>query len=248
MTRLAGQVALVTHAACGIGAAVARRLAAEGARVIVSHPASDAQGAARVVADIVWRGGEAIAVAGDIAHWPDVRRLVEETAATFGRLDILVNDARAAAAPQPVPAADPGREDAGLFAAMLLCQEALRLFGAQGAIINLTPPARCNLSPDVAPDTALDALTLGLARALQRCGIRVHAIAAGAPGMSGIEVTDGSARSRQFMALPRTAPDAIARLAADLACEARGHSPWTDPRAGGRLGAGPLSTTAHGCS
>jgi 3-oxoacyl-[acyl-carrier protein] reductase len=220
MTRLAGKVALVTHAGNGIGAAVARRLAAEGACVVVSHT-NDREGATRLVADIVWRGGCAIAVQGDVAHWPDVRRLFEETAATFGRLDILVNDARAAA-----PAADDTRrrDEINLFGAMLMCQEAIRLFGRDGgAIINLTTLARCDLAPDVAPETAIDTLTLGLARALSGRNIRVHAIAPGALGPqepAEIDVLDGEARSRQFVALPRrTSPDAVAKLAADLACD-----------------------------
>jgi 3-oxoacyl-[acyl-carrier protein] reductase len=219
MTRLAGQVALVTHAAGGLGAAVARRLAAEGAQVVVSHT-DDADGAARVVADIVWRGGRAMAVAGDVAHWPDVRRLFKETAATFGRLDILVNDARDA-----TPAADdtlrPG--EVNLFGAMLMCQEAIRLFGRDGgAIINLTSQLPCGLAPDTAPEAAIDALTLGLARAFGECNIRVHAIAPGGIEPAEIEVLDHTARNRQFISLPRrTRPDAVAKLAADLAFEDR---------------------------
>jgi 3-oxoacyl-[acyl-carrier protein] reductase len=220
MTRLAGKVALVTHAGNGIGAAVARRLAAEGACVVVSHT-DDREGATRLVADIVWRGGCAIAVQGDVAHWPDVRRLFEETAATFGRLDILVNDTRAA-----TPTADDTRrrDEINLFGAMLMSQEAIRLFGRDGgAIINLTSLARCDLAPEAAPETAIDTLTLGLARALSGRNIRVHTIAPGVfgpPEPAEIDVLDGDARSRQFVALPRRAsPDAVAKLAADLACE-----------------------------
>lgn len=225
MTRLAGKVALVTQGASGIGATVARRLAAEGACVVISHK-DDHEGASRLVADIIWRGGCAIAVAGDVAFWPDVRRLFEETAATFGRLDILVNDARAATSTN-----DDRRRDDGinLFGAMLMSQEAIRLFGNDGgAIINLTSLARCDLAPDAAPETAIDTLTLGLARAFTSRNIRVHAIAPGALGPAepaDIDVVDGASRSRQFVALPRrSSPDAVARLAADLACES-GHAP-----------------------
>ncbi len=219
MTRLAGKVALVTHAGSGIGAVVARRLAAEGACVVISHK-DDAEGASRLVADIIWRGGCAMAVQGDVAFWPDVRRLFEETAATFGRLDILVNDTRAA----PSPTGDTRREDINLFGAMLMSQEAVRLFGTDGgAIINLTTLARCDLAPDAAPETAIDTLTLGLARAFTSRNIRVHAIAPGALGPqepADINVLDDAARSRQFVALPRhTTPDAVAKQAADLASE-----------------------------
>jgi 3-oxoacyl-[acyl-carrier protein] reductase len=152
-----------------------------------------------------------------------VRRLFEETAATFGRLDILVNDVRAA-----VPGADDARrrEEINLFGAMLMCQEAIRLFGKDGgAIINLTSLARCDLAPDAAPETAMDTLTLGLARAFGSRNIRVHAIAPGALGpveQAEIDVLEGAARSRQFVALPRRAsPDSVARLAADLAVDSR---------------------------
>ena len=224
MTRLAGQVALVTHAGSGIGAAVARRLAAEGACVVISHK-DDTEGASRLVADIIWRGGCAIAVQGDVAFWPDVRRLFEETAATFGRLDILVNDTRAA----PSPAGDNRRDDRwrdeiNLFGAMLMSQEAIRLFGTDGgAIINLTSLAHCDLAPDAVPETAIDTLTLGLARAFTSRNIRVHAIAPGALGPqepADIDVLDTDARSRQFVVLPRrTTPDEVAKLAADLASE-----------------------------
>lgn len=221
MTRLAGKVALVTQAGSGVGAAVARRLAAEGACVVISHT-DDHDGAARLVADIIWRGGCAIAIAGDVAFWPDVRRLFEETAATFGRLDILVNDTRA-----PAPTTDDTRrrEEINLFGAMLMSQEAIRLFGHDGgAIINLTALARCDLAPDAAPETAIDTLTLGLARAFTSRNIRVHAIAPGALGPE-IDVLEGDARSRQFVALPQRArPDDVARLAADLACDG-GHAP-----------------------
>lgn len=192
MTRLAGQVALVTHAGSGIGAAVARRLAAEGACVVISHK-DDTEGASRLVADIIWRGGCAIAVQGDVAFWPDVRRLFEETAATFGRLDILVNDTRTAG---PMTEDTRRREEINLFGAMLMSQEAIRLFGEDGgAIINLTPLARS----DRTQGTAIDTLTLGLARAFTSRNIRVHAIAPAALGPQ----------------------DKVARRAADLASDSR---------------------------
>ncbi len=221
MTRLAGQVALVTQGARGIGAAIARRLAAEGACVVISHK-NDHDDATRLVADIIWRGGCAMAVAGDVAFWPDVRRLFEETAATFGRLDILVNDTRASAptTEDTRPREDRWRDEINLFGAMLMSQEAIRLFGHDGgAIINLTSLARCDLAPNAAPETAIDTLTLGLARAFTSRNIRVHAIAPGALGPE-IDVLAGDARSRQFVALPRRAtPEAVAKLAADLACD-----------------------------
>ncbi|MCX7321638.1 MAG: SDR family NAD(P)-dependent oxidoreductase [Hyphomicrobiales bacterium] len=175
MTRLAGQVALVTHAGSGTGAAIARRLAAEGARVVISHADDDADGAARLVADITWRGGCAMAVQGDVAHWPDVRRLFAQTASRFGRLDILINDARTTTA---ITDAQPRDDAINLFGAVLMSQEALRLFGRDGgAIINLTSRPCGLLAPDQSQDAALDALTRGLTRTYDSRNIRVHAIA-----------------------------------------------------------------------
>jgi 3-oxoacyl-[acyl-carrier protein] reductase len=154
MTRLAGKVALVTGASRGIGAGIARRLAAEGAAVVVHHN-DDAQNATRVVADIVWRGGRAITVQGEVAHWPDVRRLFEEIVTTFGGLDILVNNAGMTT---PLPQRAITDDDAWrpfeshLFGAMLMCHEAVRLFGADGgSIINLTALERCDMAPAQAP-------------------------------------------------------------------------------------------------
>jgi 3-oxoacyl-[acyl-carrier protein] reductase len=93
MTRkLEGQVAVVTGASKGIGAAIAIALADEGAAVVVNYSSSK-QGADRVVEQIAARGGKAIAVQGDVSKQAHVERLFSETKKTFGRLDILVNNA-----------------------------------------------------------------------------------------------------------------------------------------------------------
>src|SRR5215203_7014659 len=91
-TKLGGKVAVVTGASKGIGAEIARRLAAEGAAVVVNF-ASSKSGADKVVADITGRGGKAVAVQADVAKEADVRRLFAETKKAFGRVDILVNNA-----------------------------------------------------------------------------------------------------------------------------------------------------------
>src|SRR5260221_14258817 len=92
MSDLKGKVAIVTGASKGIGAAIAKNLAAAGAEVAVNY-ASSREGAERVVADIKVSGGKAIAVKGDVAKAADVRRLFEETRSAFGRVDVLVNNA-----------------------------------------------------------------------------------------------------------------------------------------------------------
>src|SRR4051794_41373863 len=90
--KLAGKVAVVTGASKGIGAAIARQLAAEGAAVVVNY-ATSKDGADKVVADITRREGKAVAVQADVAKEADVRRLFAEARKAFGRVDILVNNA-----------------------------------------------------------------------------------------------------------------------------------------------------------
>src|SRR5246127_3655704 len=92
MSKLTGKVAVVTGASKGIGAAIAKQLAEEGAAVVVNY-ASSKQGAERVVADITGKGGKAIAVQPDVSRPADVKRLFAETKKAFGQLDVLVNNA-----------------------------------------------------------------------------------------------------------------------------------------------------------
>ncbi|HYL64813.1 MAG TPA: glucose 1-dehydrogenase [Candidatus Methylomirabilis sp.] len=89
---LLGKVATVTGASRGIGAAIARRLAAEGAAVCVSHRSS-AAAAAEVVAEIEYKGGRAAAIQADMGVVEEARRVVRSTIERFGALDILVNNA-----------------------------------------------------------------------------------------------------------------------------------------------------------
>src|SRR3954469_7393759 len=90
--KLTGKVAVVTGASKGIGAAIARQLADEGAAVVVNYASSKA-GADRVVAAITGNGGRAVAVQADVSRRADVERLFAETERAFGALDVLVNNA-----------------------------------------------------------------------------------------------------------------------------------------------------------
>src|SRR5215471_16601973 len=88
MSKLKNKVAVVTGASKGIGAGIAKGLAAEGASVVVNY-SSSREGADRVVADIKSKGGKAIAVQGDVGKAEDVKKIFAETEKAFGRLDVL---------------------------------------------------------------------------------------------------------------------------------------------------------------
>src|ERR1700732_4885800 len=92
MSKLANKVALVTGGSRGIGAAVAKRLAADGANVAITY-AKDVSAAAAVVKAIELGGGKAVAIQADAANVEAVKAAVEKTVATFGQLDVLVNNA-----------------------------------------------------------------------------------------------------------------------------------------------------------
>src|SRR6266496_983495 len=92
MARMKGKVAVVTGASKGIGAAIAERFGREGASVVV-HYAADRKGAEKVVAAIESAGSKAVAVQGDLSKPDEVTKLFETAGKTFGKLDVLVNNA-----------------------------------------------------------------------------------------------------------------------------------------------------------
>src|SRR2546429_701277 len=92
MSKLDEKVALITGGSRGIGAAIAKRLAADGASVAITY-AKEASAASAVVKAIELRGGKAVAIQADAADVEAVKGAVEQTVATFGRLDVLVNNA-----------------------------------------------------------------------------------------------------------------------------------------------------------
>src|SRR2546422_1858766 len=137
MGKLKGKVAVVTGASKGIGAGIARALAAEGAAVVVNY-ASSREGAERVVSDIVEDGGKAIAVQGDVAKASDVQRIFAETKKAFGRLDVLVNNAGVYqfAALEDITEEQFHRQfDTNVLGLILATQEAAKYFGAEGGSV-----------------------------------------------------------------------------------------------------------------
>lgn len=187
MGKLAGKVAVVTGASKGIGAGIAKSLAAEGASVVVNY-ASSKEGADRIVAEIGSKGGKAIAVQGDVAKAADVKRLFAETKKAFGQIDILVNNAGMY---QFTPLEEITEEtfhrlfNTNVLGLLLTTQEAAKHFGPDGgSIINigstvtaLNPPTSTVYT---ATKGAVDSITHVLAKELGPRKIRVNSIN---PGM-----------------------------------------------------------------
>jgi 3-oxoacyl-[acyl-carrier protein] reductase len=185
--KLDGKVAVVTGASKGIGAGIAKHLAAEGAAVVVNY-ASSKEGADQVVDEITKRGGKAIAVQADVAKKKDIERLFAETKKAFGRLDILVNNAGVY---EFAPLENVTEQhfhkhfDVNVLGLLLATQEAVKYFDlAGGSIINISS-AVTSLTPATSSiytgtKGAVDAITRTLAKELGPRKIRVNAIN---PGM-----------------------------------------------------------------
>jgi 3-oxoacyl-[acyl-carrier protein] reductase len=191
--KLAGKTALVTGASKGIGAAIAKHLAAAGASVVVNYATSKA-GADQVVAEIAAAGGKAVAIQGDVAKPADIRRLVAETRQTFGSIDILVNNAGVYEF-QPLENITIEHYqrifDINVRGLLLVTQEAVKHFPATGgSIINigsvvtdLTPAASAVYT---GTKGAVDAITGVLAKELGPKKIRVNAL------NPGLTITEGT--------------------------------------------------------
>ena len=185
--KLAGKVAVVTGASKGIGAEIARQLAAEGAAVVVNYSSSKG-GADRVVSEIAGKDGKAIAVQADLSKEQDVRRLFAETKRAFGRLDVLVNNAGVYEfAPIEAVTTEHYHKQFNLnvLGLILATQEAVKQFGAEGgSVINISSVASTaripNSSVYSATKGAVDAATRALAAELGPRKIRVNSVN---PGM-----------------------------------------------------------------
>jgi 3-oxoacyl-[acyl-carrier protein] reductase len=235
MKKLNGKVAVVTGASKGIGAAIAKEYAANGASVVVNYSSSK-EGAERIVKEIIAQDGKAIAIQGDVAKSADVKRLFEETKKAFGRLDILVNNAGVYAfAPiEEVTEEEFHRQfNTNVLGLLLSTREAVKYFDAKGGnIINISSLISTNPFPDssiyAGTKGAVDTITVGLSRELAARHIRVNNIAPGGVETEGTHTAGiiGSELEKQVVAqtpLGRMGqPQDIAKIALFLASDDAG--------------------------
>jgi 3-oxoacyl-[acyl-carrier protein] reductase len=235
VSELTGKVAIVTGASKGIGAAIAKGLADVGASVVVNY-ASSREGADRVVAEIVGRGGKAIAIKADVSKAVDVRRLFDETRKAFGSLDVLVNNAGVYrfAPLEDVTEDEFHREfNINVLGVLLTSREAMKYFGPDGgSVINISSVASTSPTPAAvvysATKGAVDTITRVLATELGPRKVRVNAIKPGGVETEGVHSMGiiGSDFEKQMVArtpLGRLGqPNDIASVAVFLASAASG--------------------------
>ncbi|HEX3383013.1 MAG TPA: glucose 1-dehydrogenase [Paraburkholderia sp.] len=192
MSKLTGKVAVVTGASKGIGAAIAKALAAQGASVVVNYASSRA-GADKVVAEITAAGGKAVAVGGDVSKAADAKGIIDSAIETYGRLDVLVNNSGVYdLAPIEEITEDHFHKqfNVNVLGLLLTTQAAVKHFGEGASIVNvssvvsrITPPGSAVYT---ATKGAVDAITGVLAKELGPRKIRVNSVN---PGMVETEGT-----------------------------------------------------------
>ena len=182
MSKLTGKVAVVTGASKGIGAAIAKALAAQGASVVVNY-ASSKPGADAVVAAIAAAGGKATAVHGDVSKPAEAQGIVDAAIAAYGRLDILVNNSGVyafSALDDITPDQFHRMFDINVLGVLLITQAAARHLGEGASIINIGSGVSSLYTPETAVYTgtkaALDGITGVLAKELGPRKIRVNSI------------------------------------------------------------------------
>jgi 3-oxoacyl-[acyl-carrier protein] reductase len=234
MSKLAGKVAVVTGASKGIGAGIAKALAAEGAAVVVNYASSKA-GADAVVEVIAGAGGKAVAVQGDVSNEAQAKGVVDTALKEFGRLDILVNNSGVYEfAPIETTTEEQYRKmfDVNVLGTLLTTKAAVPHLGEGASVINISSAVTSVLMPGSAVYTgtkgAVDAITGVLANELGPRKIRVNAINPGVVETEGTQAAGfvGSEFETGIVAqtpLGRTGrPDDIGSIAVFLASDDAG--------------------------
>jgi 3-oxoacyl-[acyl-carrier protein] reductase len=207
MKKLEGKVAVVTGASKGIGAGIAKQLAAEGASVVVNYSSSK-KGADVVVTEITEKGGKAVAVGANVAKKSEIEKLFAETKRAFGRLDILVNNAGIYEfSPLEGVTEDHFNKQFGLnvLGLLLTTQEAVKLFGTNGgSVINISSIVGRNGFPGAAVYSAtkgaVNSITQSLSKELGPKKIRVNGVAPGmveTEGTASMGITDSENEMRK---------------------------------------------------
>ena len=242
---LSGKVALVTGAARGIGRAIAMRLAADGAAVVVNY-AGSADQARDAVTRIEQAGGKAVAVQADVSRVADVARLFDATLEKFGRLNILVNNAGVMFTK---PVAEVGEEefdrifDVNVKGTFFCCREAAKRMADGGRIVNFSSSTTALMLPGyaayVATKGAVEQLSHVLAKELGGRGITVNVVS---PGPTDTELFGQGKTEEQKQTFARMAalgrlgrPEDIAAVVAMLAGPDAGWVTGQNLRANGGL-------------
>jgi 3-oxoacyl-[acyl-carrier protein] reductase len=209
VSKLTGKVAVVTGASKGIGAGIAKELAAAGASVVVNY-ASSKEGADRVVAEIESKGGKAVAIQADVSKAADVARLFAETKTVYGGLDILVNNAgvyRFGALDSLTEEEFHRQFNTNVLGLLLTTKEGVKHFGAAGgSVINIgstiSQLPMPNSSIYTATKSAVDAITQVLSKELADKNIRVNSINPGGVETEGTHAAGviGSDMEKQLVA------------------------------------------------
>ncbi|WP_296001703.1 SDR family NAD(P)-dependent oxidoreductase [Rugamonas sp.] len=201
MSKLANKIVLVSGASKGIGAAIARQLAADGATVIVNYSSSVA-GADATVAAIKAAGGNAVAMQGDFSREADIVRVFGAVQQQYGKLDVLVNNAgvyQFGPLEELTEAHFRVHFDLNVMGLLMACREAVKLMGdAGGSIINIGSVVGRMSTPNAvvysATKGAVDSLTVSLSKELGARKIRVNALNPGmisTEGTTSIGITEG---------------------------------------------------------
>jgi 3-oxoacyl-[acyl-carrier protein] reductase len=206
--KLAGKVAVVTGASKGIGAGIAKSLAAAGASVVVNYSSSK-EGAEKVVAEIVASGGKAVAIGANVSKKAEIAELFAGAKVAFGRLDILVNNAGIyeMAPLEAITEEHFHRQfDLNVLGLLLTTQEAVKLIGPEGgSIINISSVVATFAPPGAsvysATKGAVDTITRSLAKELGARKIRVNSINPGMVETEGLHSTGLIKSGDQFAAI-----------------------------------------------